>query len=743
MKKTTFLFLLISVLFTSCQKGLRITNEGKSNYVIIIPTKSNKSDSTAASYLSKYISEMTELDIPVLHDSAAPGNFEICIGNTNRFDFSKEEFAPDAFRIRSMDEKLFIVGGNRKGTIYGVIDLLEQWGCRKFSSDESHIPKYDHLDLDPIDRYNAPANDLRIINGKMTANPEFVDWLRITTIPEVAPPGYYVHTFHRLIPREDFFDDHPEYFAWLGNKYSFDQPCPSNPDVKKLIIERLGQEMAEHPDFDIWSVSQNDNFTYCRCDECSAVIEEEGSPAGPIIRLVNDVAAAFPDKTIATLAYQFSRTAPLKTKPADNVLVRLCTIELNRSRPIQHDSLSQSFVKDITDWGKICKNIYLWDYTINFNHSVSPFPNLHVLQPNLQFFYENNVRMQFPQSNLQAGHEFVELKAKMLSGLMWDPYLNIDSLKNDFFEHFYLEAAPFLKAYADRMEKELIRSGKILYIYEPPNNHSDGFWSAENVSAYNDLFDRAETAVADQPEILKRVQLSRLPLQYAIMEIGKNDMFGSRGWYDEIDGNFVLRQDMKETLEKFYRICSENNISTLNERSLTPEIYYLSTLRFIDVKVEGNLAFRKPVTVSPPAAEKYAKGNPSILTDGVQGAHDFNVHWLGWWGEDAVITVDLEVMVDPEKIEIGTLWDGRSWILHPASVSCLVSKDDKTYVKLGTLEVSGDQEFKEVTRKFTFHPESKEIRYVRFEITGAGDLPKWHASEGEPSWFFVDEITVF
>ncbi|NQT76687.1 MAG: hypothetical protein HQ565_03160 [Bacteroidetes bacterium] len=351
--------------------------------------------------------------------------------------------------------------------------------------------------------------------------------------------------------------------------------------------------------------------------------------------------------------------------------------------------------------------------------------------------------MQFPQSNLQAGHEFVELKAKMLSGLMWDPYLDVDSLKNDFYEHYYQDAAPFMKAYADRMENELISSGKILYIYEPPNNHSDGYLSAENVAAYNKLFDQAEAAVTDQSEILNRVQVSRLPLQYAMMEIGKNDMFGSRGWYDEIDGKFILRQDMKKTLEDFYSVCSSNNIPTLNEKSLTPETYYQSTLRFIDVKVEGNLAFRKAVIASPLPAEKYAKGNPDILTDGVQGAHDFNVHWLGWWGKDAVITVDLEEMINPEKIEIGSLWDGRSWVLHPASVSCLVSKQGDKFVKIGTLEVSGDQEFEEVTRKFTFHPDIGEIRYVRFDIKGAGALPKWHASEGEPSWFFVDEITVF
>ena len=229
---------------------------------------------------------------------------------------------------------------------------------------------------------------------------------------------------------------------------------------------------------------------------------------------------------------------------------------------------------------------------------------------------------------------------------MWDPYLDIDSLKHDFYRNYYDEAASFMEAYANRMEIELIESGKILYIYEPPNNHSDGYLSAENVAYYNEQFDLAESFMAKDPVILNRIQLSRLPLQYAMMEIAKNDMFGERGWYNEVDGEFILRQDMKETLENFYAICKRNEVPTINERSLTPEIYYNSVKRFIDVQVEGNMAFRKPVSITPTAAEKYAKGDPAILTNGVQGAHDFAVHWLGWWGKDAIITVDLEEAVE-------------------------------------------------------------------------------------------------
>lgn len=742
MRKLLYAFPGILMLISSCQDRIEIAHSGQSKYAIVIPEDYSYADSVAASYLSKYIFQMTSSIIPVMLDTAAEGEYEICIGNTNRKETADENPGIDSYIIQTDSPKLFISGAKPKGTVYGVIDLLEYWGCRRFDPGEAYVPKVKSLVLPQLYISEEPKNTLRVLNGHMTADPEFADWLRISTISEFSPPGYYVHTFNKLLPREEYFSSHPEYYAWLDTKFSFDQVCPSNPRVKEIIIEKLTKEMANHPDYELWSVSQDDNFSYCRCDKCSQVIEEEGSPAGPIIRLVNDIAAHFPDKTISTLAYQFSRPAPKLTMPADNVMVMLCTIELNRSQPIDDDSLSADFVRDITDWGKICDNIYLWDYTINFNHSVSPFPNFHVFQPNLQFFYENSVRKQFPQSNVTNGLEFAQLRARLVASLLWDPYINLDSVRADFMDHYYGLAAPYIDRYMKRMEEELIRSGRILYIYEPPNLHADGYLSVENVKYYNECFDRAEEAVAANAVLMNRVKMARLPLQYAMMEIGKNDMFGSRGWYDETADGFVLRQDMKIMLDSFYEVCKANDIKTLNERSLTPTIYYESTRRFIDVKIKGNKAFRKPVHATPPPAEKYSAGDASVLSNGVQGAHDFNVHWLGWWGEDAVITLDLEDVETIDTIGIGTLWDGRSWILHPASVQCQVSVDGSDYLTIGQTTVEGDQQYEAVTRKFLFFPKSRDARYIRFMVKGFGPLPAWHASEGEPSWFFVDEITV-
>src|SRR3546814_8296245 len=56
-------------------------------------------------------------------------------------------------------------------------------------------------------------------------------------------------------------------------------------------------------------------------------------------------------------------------------------------------------LRDVREWGKIAKDIIVWDYVIQFNHLISPFPNLHVLQPNIKFFADNGVSAMFEQGN--------------------------------------------------------------------------------------------------------------------------------------------------------------------------------------------------------------------------------------------------------------------------------------------------------------------------------------------------------
>jgi len=737
-----------------CGRSFVFVDHGRPAATIIIPEGAGDVERRAAEILRTSILKMSGVDLPVRTAAEPNGPGVAAIGFPP--EFLPPHIAPslrslrrDGFLITTSTGRLYVASGGGMGLVYGVVHTLEKYfGCRRFSPTAEDFPQRDDLFLGCLLEVDNPVNEVRIVNGDFALDADYRDWMRLHDHRELYGAGYYVHTFQKLIPWQVYFDAHPEYFALMNGKRIIDQPCLTRPEVFDIAGAKLREEMAAQPDRRIWSVSQNDNFSYCQCPECLKVIEEEGSPAGPVIRFVNRVAELFPDKTISTLAYQYSRRAPRLARPLPNVEVMLCTIELNRSRPIADDPGSASFVRDIEDWSRICGNLYLWDYTVNFSHHVSPFPNLHVLQPNIRFFVDHGVRKHFQQTNTGPGHEWSELKSYLLARLLWNPRAKAADVRNDFLSGYYGKAGPYLRQYIDALRGALERSGARLDIYEPPAVHAAGHLSEADVAFYDKLFDKAEAAVARDKEVLARVQTARLPLMYAELEIAKDDMFGARGFYEERGGAFKARPEMARLLEEFAARCQAGNVRNLNEAGLTPADYYDSVKRFVDVQVEGNLAFRRPVEAAPPPAAKYARGDLAVLTNGVRGAADFKVHWLGWEGVDLVLTLDLGRPVAARKITISTLSDARSWILHPEKVACEVSADGATYREIGARTDGGDHREEEVVRAFTWSEAEigsgspGEVRFVRFQIEGTKRLPAWHASAGGLSWIFIDEIVV-
>lgn len=729
--------MLFAILSCSEKKQIEIVGNGKSSYSVVIPEKASPEEIRAAEYLVNHLKKISCCELPIVK-SNSPGS-----GNCIIISKSKEIESADGFTITTNGKNLTIFGGSNKGCIYGVSELLERYlGIRYYSPDYVVIPITKNISLPEINITGSSPNNYRNVHGKFSENQDYKDFHRLNDIGDMFADNYYVHTFNKLVPWQEYFEKHPEYFALMNGKRIIDQLCLSNPEVLKITIEKLRKEMELQPDKTVWSVSQNDNFSYCQCDKCKKTIEEEGSAAGPIIRFVNTVAEQFPNKIISTLAYQYSRTAPIKTKPLNNVQVMLCTIELNRSQPIATDPSSVSFLNDIEEWGKICNHIYLWDYTVDFAHSYCPFPNLQTLQPNIQLFVKNNVKEHFQQTNTATGHEFSELKSYILAKLLWNPDADVDAIIIEFTDGYYGAAGEWIRKYIYTMQNEVIKTGKWLDIYGPPTSYQKSFLSADNIEIYNSYFDKSELAVANNEVQLLHVRTARMQLWYAIMEIGKNDMFGSRGWYTEKNGDFVPVSEMTKVLEDFYQTSINADCKYVNESGLTTEEYYQATKRFINVQVKGNFAFRKKVTANPMPAEKYSNGDLSFLTNGVRGANDYKVHWLGWESKDFELVLDLEQLTQAKTIEISTLYDPKSWILHPISVSCSVSENSTNYKLIEKQIVAGDQQKEEVNRTFTFNTNGIKYRYVKFDIKGTLKLFDWHPSAGGGSWVFVDEIVV-
>lgn len=732
---------LVGIMAGSSAYALNLVTDGKSDYVIALPADASPSTIAAADTLGRYIQAISGVELTVARGASDAGHrivFEI--GRSADPALHVDSLGNDGFRIRTDGADLVLSARTAYGLQNAVYTLLETYlGCRKFSPTVTVVPERSTVTLPDIDDTQVPRFTFRMQDFHDTA---YNAWHKLNTHDEF---GLFVHTFKTLVPPEKYFKDHPEYFSELnGQRTPEGQLCLSNPDVYRLVVDELRRRMKENPAATFWSVSQNDTYVPCGCPACRAIDSAEGSPSGSLLAFVNRIAAEFPDKTISTLAYQYSRAAPKHIVPRPNVNIMLCSIECNRRRPLVDDPADASFVKDVRDWSARTHNIFLWDYVIQFRNLVCPFPNLRVLQPNIRFFADRGIPMVFEQGLRRMFGEFAELRAYLIAKLLWNPTIDVDSVMNDFLHGFYGPGAPYVRAYIDTMHDALAASGEDLDVFGYPWPSPNGYLSPRMLDTYDSLFTLAESAAKDDSACLHRVQTARLPLQFAILEQAKIIGVGDRGCFDEsADGRLRIKPGIDSLLALFVGRCNAADIPALWERGTSPDEYYTLTRTFLDEGAQGHPAAGKPVTLSPPASPKYHDGDASALTDGLRGWNDYHMHWLGFEGEDMDATIDLGTARTVSTIETHFLQDINSWIFMPLRVEFLVSPDGRKYRSLGIVNntVSPEQDGP-IIAPFDIRCEPTEARFIRVKATSLKICPAWHKGSGGPAWIFIDEIVV-
>jgi len=594
-----------------------VAKNGKTSCTIIIPQNATVIEIQAAMVLQDYIQRISGAKLSILPDNTGSSGPEVLIGNVNRpelTDVPLGKLEKDGLFIKNTGRTLVIAGGTEKGTLYGVYTLLEKYlGCRKYSSAVTYVPKQKSIVLNQINEMQIPSFSYRdnfypdVIN-----DPEYMAWHKLDNCfgrPDTGNEwGDFVHTFNSLLSAKEYGLTNPEYFSFYdGVRHSGISPhgdpeaqlCLSNPEVLEIVCKNLKMKMERNPGALYWSVSQNDNVNYCRCPECVATDEKYASFApgtkmygthansyyspigsGSVLNFVNQVADRFPDKIISTLAYQYTRVPPKDLLPRQNVNIMLCNIESPRHIPIQEGDTS--FCEDLEGWARMTNNIIIWDYVVQYRNLVSPFPNLHTLQPNLKYLHDKGVTMIFEEGNPDTGGEFHELKAYILSKLLWNVNADVDMVIDEFMTGYYGKAATYIKEYADLLYNNMAKSNEKLIIYGTPVQEKLTFLSDSLVTEYNKLFDRAEKAVSGTPEILERVRVARLPVYYAMLEIARDEKTGKRGAFiSDKDDTLKPNPEIVRILYDFVYLAIHTNISHVREGRITPQQYLDAYTKFL------------------------------------------------------------------------------------------------------------------------------------------------------------------
>lgn len=734
---------LLFSLFLTLSTGVLLAQ----NPVIYLPEGSKGVEVRAASILQFYLGKMTGSTLKITAKPALVRNGPaIFVGKSQASSAAgftiPLDLPEDAFFLEGKSGAFAIAGGGEMGAEYAAYTLLELLGCRKFSPRDSLIPLVSTLELPTYPaRTEVPAFPYRELWYEPAFDASWARWHKLKTHPQKnAEWGMFVHTFNQLCPPEKYFKKHPEYFAYNGAQRSSGQLCLSNDTVFAIVVSNLREQIRQKPRARYWSVSQNDNYDYCKCVRCAHMDRKHGSPAASLIHFVNRVAAVFPDKTISTLAYQYTRQAPTGIQPAPNVNICLCSIECNRGQNIEEGC--QDFARDVREWSALTQNLMIWDYVVQFRNYLGPFPNWHTLQPNLQFFQKNGVKMIFEQGSGRDRSEFSDMRAYLLAKLMWNPYANMDSIQTDFGDRYYGSYRASVWQYIQDQTERMKRHDSRLWIYDVPQNEP---FAREDI---NERFLLQISQLFPKPEdslLLQRIESVVLTEIFCFLENLKciSPMSTDPMEFD-MKSIYLDSTAMYEMLHDFETRCANAGIKNLNENKYSPQQYVQDYKAYLRRSLEALFSVGDSILLEQPASLKYAQGNPKELTNKLLGETDYRYNWLGFEGTDLVATLQISENLSPDlsSIEVTFLQDQASWVFYPEKVVFEISTDGLNFktVHEEHLEIvpDGKKAFRSV--RATFPPAT--LRAVRVKAMNQKVCPPWHTCNGNPSWIFADEIMV-
>lgn len=538
MKKIISVLLVIMFIFSlSLTVGATSVNFNITDAVIVVGKNASVTDFYAAEKLEYYIQKITGKDIAVITDDSEVQAKEIVVGETNRASVGFENPKNGSYVIKSDADKLVIAGYGSRGTIYGVYGFLEKFcDCRWYETNIIKIPenadltvengidvKYDpYFEYTETDTTSSRDAEFSIANGQ---NGGVYRYLSNEQGGTVGYIGSFAHTLVTYYCKaETYFDEHPEYFALHGGKRVAKQLCLTNPDtidvVYNEVIAILEREHAPEKSMQILSLTQHDNKEYCECENCAAIDNENGSHAGTMITFVNTIAervkatGKYDNVVFDTFAYQYTRKTPTKVVPRDDVIVRLCSIECCFGHTLDNEKceLNKEFMKDLSDWGKICERVYIWDYVTNYSETCCIFPNFGVMQRNVQIFAENNVKGVYEEGTYYIADcdaEFGEMRTYLLSQLLKDPYMDYEAEMLGYLEAVYGPGGKYIKEFIDIMTEHAVTDRKHLGIYQKSDETLYGMKN-KDIKRCDELWQLAYDAAETDKQIdeIRRSEIS-------------------------------------------------------------------------------------------------------------------------------------------------------------------------------------------------------------------------------------------
>ncbi len=204
-------------------------SDRKSDYRIALSSQASESERWAALELQHWIKVMSGTELPVQDLEQPYMGHQIIVGYN---DFVREKTggaAPadldESFRYCNSGPDILIYGGKMRGTMYGVMSFLEnEFGCRWYTPSVNIIPQKKDFYFKWLDHSEEPGVRVRndfyfeAFDPVWAARNKVNGAMGFRQQPGGVESYWAVHTFYPLMPPEEFYDKHPEYYSLIDGK---------------------------------------------------------------------------------------------------------------------------------------------------------------------------------------------------------------------------------------------------------------------------------------------------------------------------------------------------------------------------------------------------------------------------------------------------------------------------------------------------------------------------------------------
>ncbi|APZ46805.1 hypothetical protein BW723_11145 [Polaribacter reichenbachii] len=655
-------YILISIFFlslTSCAQN-KVTLFSKANKIspkISIPLTADILVSNAAEDFNKKFKTVTGTTLKIERSNSLNKNYNYILLRVN-------PTQKDNFCIYRKGGNITLQGSNAQNLMFAISDFFKRYTNLKYQelntskevfTSEIDIPEQFSICSSPEFIYREPYY-------KPNNNPEFRAWNKTSSLE--LEWGIWGHNLPKLFKNYNL----PEsVYAKFGSVRTKKQFCFTSDSLYKYVNENVKRIFDSDHTFNKYMILPNDNEIVCTCSTCKAVGNTSQDAAPAVFTFLNKLAKDNKRATFFTTAYITVKNVP-KFKAEDNTGIFYSTINEQKGIPLENTKKFKDFEKRIKKWSDYLKNVYIWDYTVNYDNYFDIYPILKVTQQNLKLYKKLGINGVFLHGSEYDYSTFQDLKSTVFAKLLWNTDINVDQEIERYFNDKYSKRlASILTNYYTHIDNSFFTSNKELSIYSGIDKTVKKYLDPK---VFFDFYDEFNTHTQSNKYDKEYLKLATA-LTFLKLEIMRDYGLGIYG-FGTLNNKreIIVKNDAGILLDNLASYSRSADLKTYNERNYKISDYINNWRKTIyKYHKRKHYFYKKKFEVLSKLDEDYT--NTKILNDGAFGLNDYNTNWHISSVDDLELKIDKAGVSESKKITFSFLQDVKHHIYYPGSIEIL------------------------------------------------------------------------